>query len=497
MTRPHATDDGALAPTATAPDDAGLPPSRRAHGAAGDRLAALLERGRSRAAIEGPVLVSLTEPVGATTPIETYARGAALAGDRVYWEQPADGVALAGIGTAAELRGEGTQRFADVGRSWRALMSSALRERGDVAETWGAGPLLLGGFSFEPRPAGTPLWREYPAARLTVPRFLLASTTEGRWLTTSVLVGADDDPADSTDALLRERAHLLAAGRPRRAPGDVPLVVTELRDPADWKEGVAAAAAAVRAGALEKVVLARAVRVQADAPLDVPTALRRLRDRYPACYVFAVAHGDATFLGATPERLVRLDGHEVRATSLAGSIRRGASAEDDARLARTLLASAKDRVEHELVVRGLRETLAPLCEEIAAPAEPSLLSMPNVHHLATAVVARLRDGYTLLDLLARVHPTPAVAGLPRDTALSLIAELEEMDRGWYAAPVGWVAPDGSGEFAVALRSALVERNEATLFAGCGIVGDSDAEEEYAESWLKLRPMLAALGGAAA
>jgi isochorismate synthase len=446
------------------------------------------------------VLVSFSEPVAGTTPLDLLERGADVAADRSYWEQAGDGIALAGVGSAVELVGEGGARFAAVGGAWRALMSGALHDRlGEAApDAWGSGPLLLGGFSFDARPAATPPWREFPAARLAVPRFLLAGTPEGAWLTTSLLVGADDDPARETERLLRERAALLADGGARgarRPAAGAPPSLVELRDPADWKRAVATAAAAVREGALEKAVLARAVRLHADAPLDTIAALRRLRAGYPGSYVYAFAHGDAAFLGATPERLVRLDGREVRATSLAGSIRRGGTAEDDARLARTLLASAKDRVEHALVVRGLRETLAPLCDEVAAPAEPSLLSMPNVHHLATAVVARLRAGHDLLDLLAEVHPTPAVAGLPRDAALALIAALEELDRGWYAAPVGWVAPDGGGEFAVALRSALVTGAEARLFAGCGIVGDSDPDEEYAESWLKLRPMLAALGGA--
>jgi isochorismate synthase len=518
MTRPHATDDGARAPTATAPNGASAA-SRWHRDATADRLAALIGQGISQAGIAGPVLVTLTEPRPGTPPLELFERAAALAADRTYWEQPSDGLALAGVGTAVELTAaEGAGRFTAIGRSWSELMAHAIRERtGTPAfDAWGTGPLLLGGFSFDPEPRPSPTWRRFPAARLVVPRFLLASTPAGQWLTISVLVGADDDAASVTDAVIGERTLLFAEGPGPRAEGRAAgahsegraagahsegraagarPTITELRDPDEWKRAVAAAAAAVRAGSLEKAVLARAVRLRAEAPLDVHAALHRLRTRYPACYIFAFAHGEATFLGATPERLVRLDGREVRATSLAGSIRRGETAEDDARLARTLLASAKDRVEHELVVRGLRETLAPLCDEIGAPAEPSLLSMPNVHHLATAVVARLRDGHRLLDLLERVHPTPAVAGLPRDVALALIEELEEMDRGWYAAPVGWVAPDGSGEFAVALRAAVVAGGDATLFAGCGIVGDSDPDEEYAESWLKLRPMLAALGGA--
>lgn len=262
---------------------------------------------------------------------------------------------------------------------------------------------------------------------------------------------------------------------------------------AHWQASVAEAADAVRRGEFAKVVLARAERLEAEAPFDVAAALGRLRAAYPTCYVFAVARDDAVFLGATPERLVRLQGGEVRATCLAGSTPRGATREEDAALGAGLLASAKDRLEHAIVVEALRDALDGLCDEFEMPDEPTLLSVRNVHHLYTPIVARPRDGVTLLDLIERAHPTPAVGGAPRDVALRFIREREGLDRGWYAGPVGWVGVDGGGEFAVALRSALVRGAEATLFAGCGIVADSDPATEYAESMVKLRPMLGALG----
>jgi len=272
-----------------------------------------------------------------------------------------------------------------------------------------------------------------------------------------------------------------------------PLVGEGGRGVRGFLTAVSEAAAAVRRGELEKVVLAREVRVEAEEPFDVEAALRRLRDAYPSCYVFAVARGEQVFLGATPERLVRLEGRTVRVASLAGSIRRGTTPEEDRELAAALLASTKDRAEHAVVARAIRAALDGPCVEVEAPDAPVILSVRNVHHLYTPVNARLSDGATLLDLVARLHPTPAVGGMPRAAALRYIREHEGLDRGWYAAPVGWMDASGQGEFAVALRSALVEGAEATLFAGCGIMGDSDPEREYAESAVKLRPMLAALG----
>jgi isochorismate synthase len=201
------------------------------------------------------------------------------------------------------------------------------------------------------------------------------------------------------------------------------------------------------------------------------------------------------FLGASPERLVRLEGRAVSASSLAGSAPRGATPAEDDALAAELLASPKDRAEHAVVRRMLCAALAELCDDVRALQEPSLLTLANVHHLHTGVSARLREGHTLLQLVARLHPTPAVGGEPRDDALRWIRDHEQLDRGWYAAPVGWVG-DQAGEFAVALRSGLVRGNEAWLFAGCGVVADSEPQAELEESEVKLRSMQGAMERAA-
>jgi isochorismate synthase len=290
---------------------------------------------------------------------------------------------------------------------------------------------------------------------------------------------------------------------------------------ADWKAVVHSLTREMRRGHLEKLVLARECRVRTPSPrllisasprprvppspappvsrspsFDVPLALKRLRADYPSCFVFAVARGDHCFLGATPERLVRLRDGIVSTMCLAGSSARGATEEEDRRLGDALLASQKERAEHAVVVRALSEALADLCDEVAPISTPVLLKVRNIQHLLTTVVGRVADGRTILDLVERLHPTPAVGGYPRETALRLIRERERLDRGWYAGPIGWLDARGEGEFAVAIRSALLRGPEASLFAGCGIVADSNPDCEYEESCLKLRPMLSALTGAA-
>jgi menaquinone-specific isochorismate synthase len=266
-------------------------------------------------------------------------------------------------------------------------------------------------------------------------------------------------------------------------------------DPASWCAAVATAVQRIDAGDLAKVVLARDLLVSADVPLDPRRILRRLAARFPDCWTFAVDG----LLGATPELLLRRTGRELSARVLAGTAPRGAGA-DDARLAAALVGSAKDRAEHALAVDSLVRALDPYCTDLAAPAEPELLTLANVRHLASDVRGTqrrrgARGRADLLELIDAVHPTAAVCGTPTSDAAALIAELEGMDRGRYAGPVGWLDARGDGEFGLALRCAeLTGPNEARLFAGCGIVAGSDPSAELAETQAKFAAFQAALEG---
>jgi len=273
--------------------------------------------------------------------------------------------------------------------------------------------------------------------------------------------------------------------------------VAEEDDSKQWTRLVAEVVQEVRSGDVEKLVLAREVRAHAEAPLVWGDVLRRLTDRYSACTTFAFARGDTCFLGSTPERLIRHDWKTVRANYLAGSAARGVTEDEDRRLSRTLLNDRKEQHEHALVVDALRDALQPLCASLDVPDEPRLLSMPNVQHLHTPVEGVLRNDVHILNLVDRLHPTPAVGGVPKAAACALIQTHEPFDRGWYAGPVGWFDGRGDGEFVVAIRSALLQGPDALLYAGCGIVDGSDPDREYAESRLKLEPMLWALNGAEA
>ena len=266
------------------------------------------------------------------------------------------------------------------------------------------------------------------------------------------------------------------------------LKVTVLGTPAEETGG--GKIGLIKAGELDKVVLARDVVATADGPVDVRHLLVRLAAAYPSCWTFSVDG----LVGATPELLVRRTGDLVTSRVLAGTVRRRGDDQTDAGLARALLASDKDTEEHEYAVRSVARALAAHCTDLDVPSRPHVLELANVQHLATDVTGRLADSATVLALAASLHPTAAVCGTPTERAFALIAELEQMDRGRYAGPVGWFDRHGDGEFGIALRCARVEDDQVRAFAGCGIVAGSEPADEVAESNAKLIPMREALGG---
>jgi len=468
---------------------------------------ALLTDARARTRATGrPVLVSLVTEgpaIDVTGALELVAPttvfdGALgeLAGEaRMCWARPADGFALAGIGSVITIAANGPARFDTVNQAWKTLLEDALVV--DPSGTApGAGPVLMGGFAFDAEGGRADHWLNFGSAKLTVPRLHLAVVGDTSWITTTLLVGSDGQPDFDPAVLARLRtraldvAHDSRRGATNRQRGGA-VAFADAIPAAEWRALVTSAVSAIHEKQFEKVVLARAVRARANRGVDVGAVLRHLISAHPDCHVFGCWRGDAVFVGASPELLVGLAGRDVRASSLAGSVKRGATAAEDIELADGLLESAKDREEHDVVRRSLCAGLAELCDDVEAGDTPSLLTLPQVHHLHTAVRARLRPEHTLVDLVARLHPTPAVGGEPRDAALTFITAHERLDRGWYAAPIGWVGR-GHGEFAVALRSALLRGREAWLFAGCGIMAESTPDGEFDESLLKLRPMELAL-----
>ncbi|RDI70501.1 isochorismate synthase [Halopelagius longus] len=407
---------------------------------------------------------------------------------RTVWSAP-DEATVVGSGAAATVTADGPNRFERIREAAEALFSS-----GDVhAGTEAARPRLFGGFAFHADSVAGPPWEQFPGARFVLPRVQVTYADNGTWLTVTA-VGPDADPRTVERELDRHRERLRSLPDPG-PPADPPGVVGRRRTTAkgDWRSSVNAAVERIRAGDLEKVVLAQALDVDLGDDLSVPDVLWRLGEAYPDCYRFLVEPvGDdgpqASFFGATPERLVGLRGRTVETDALAGTTGRGETPAEDEWLANELLADEKNVHEHELVAETIRDQLAPFASSVNAGAR-RVKRLATVQHLWTPITAELATDEHVLSLVEALHPTPAVGGLPPDRALSTIRDTEPFDRGWYAAPVGWVDAAGYGSFAVALRSAVSREDSATLFAGVGVVEDSDPDREWDEVQLKYRPIL--------
>jgi isochorismate synthase len=264
--------------------------------------------------------------------------------------------------------------------------------------------------------------------------------------------------------------------------------------PEHYEEAVARAVERIRAGGFEKIVLAREVAVHAPAPHDAAAVFGVLRAGFASCYVFCAGEGEAAFVGASPELLVRREGLRASTVALAGSMRRSADPAVDAHLGEQLLQSAKDREEQAIVMRRIARALRPLSVWVAAPEAPALVRVANIQHLATPIRAQLTQPEPVVELAGRLHPTPAVGGEPHRAVMPVIPALEGLDRGWYAGPVGWTDGNEDGEFCVALRCALLRGSEARLFAGVGVVRDSEPAAELAETEVKLGALLPVLSG---
>ncbi len=389
-----------------------------------------------------------------------------LPAETVAWVRKGDG--LIGWGTAVRIEpGPGSGRFLRADAALRDLASET--EVDDPVGAPGTGLVGLGSFTFDAKAGGSVL---------IVPRGVVGRHAGTTWLTTIDPEGADPAPGPATVA---PRAPL--RDRPRFAGSSNP----DLR----WLEAVAEAAARIRAGELDKVVLARDHAIWSHEPFDPLDLARRLAQRFPRCHTF-VMDG---LVGATPELLLRRSGRHIASRVLAGTTGRSDDEVEDAALGAALLASDKDRLEHALAADSVLEVLAPRCTELHHDPEPRLLRLDNVQHLATTFSGELRDTErteTSLEVVAALHPTAAVGGTPRTEALALIQACEGMDRGRYAAPVGWTTPDGDGEWGIALRCAELSGARARLFAGGGIVGASLPEDELQETRLKLLAMQAVL-----
>ena len=467
-------------------------PIHPAENASPDALQAFLTQCRAAAVRDGRAkLVSISLAVDALDPLAVLESIFEPGEPHFYTERPGIESAIAGAEVAVAFEARGLGRFAEVQRFVDDTLAHTIAV-GDVNAPFG-GPHFFAGFAFHDEvEAGEP----FPAARVFVPRWQVARAGATTTAVANLLVTPEAELGALAERVWRAHAKFRGfqyrdVGAAEAAAPQSPRFTTA--EAGDYRLAVARAIARIAAGEFRKIVVARAQDLEADRPLHPLRMLNGLRQRFPDCYAFSFANGRGqSFIGASPERLVRASKGVLETEALAGSIRRGAGASEDAALAAALLASEKDLREHRDVLDDIVARLTPLGLALEYAAKPQLRRLANVQHLDTPVRAVLPEAVRLLDVLAALHPTPAVGGSPRAAAVARIRELEGFPRGLYAGALGWLNARGGGEFFVGIRSALVDGAKARVYAGAGIVAGSAPEKEFAETELKFKAMLDAV-----
>lgn len=415
--------------------------------------------------------------------------------ERFYWARQAGSLAFAGVGAAVGLTAWGDDRYSKIAADARELFAEACL---DGAADAPAGPRLFGGFAFRGDFTPDNTWSIYAPAYFVLPHYQLTRSGGQIWLTINAQIPDDESPR----RLIPELMAALRAKADQLRSVDAAALATrqvELRGidyPMSyklWRRMIEAATDRIRAGELNKVVLARAAELRFAERVQLLPVLHHLAAQYADCYRFLFEPRPRfAFYGASPELLASVQGAQFSTMALAGSIGRGADGAQDRRLGRALQQSRKDRHEHQIVVDKMRDRLSPLAESLEiAPTE--LLKLSNIQHLQTPLAGTLKRAEGVLPLVEALHPTPALGGDPRPKALRLIRQLEPIPRGWYGAPVGWIDSRLEGEFAVAIRSAVAHEARVWVYAGAGIVADSRPRPEWDETELKFQPMLDAHG----
>lgn len=411
-------------------------------------------------------------------------------GKRYFWQNREKTLTIVGLGQAIVLENNAyNHRYDEIERQWKELTQNIVTEDQEPQ------PILFGGFTFDPYNQNEGEWDYFPQSYFSVATFQLVIRNEKAYVSIH-LITEQPNSLEIFDALRQERDRLIHAAQVKELKNyvkPVPTAITE-RNKNHYLQSVEDVTNLIKNKEAEKVVIARSLELNFRDTLSSPQIIHQIMNEQPESYLFGIERDNLLFFGATPERLVKVENRNAYSACVAGSIRRGKTAEEDKFLGEFLLNDSKNLGEHRYVVEMIENTFAKNCKEYKVPKHPKLLKIRDIQHLFTPVEGKLLEGATILQLVKHLHPTPALGGVPTNEAMKMIRDYERMNRGLYAAPIGWIDAEGNGEFVVAIRSAALINNKAYLYAGGGIVADSDAKTEYEETLVKFRPMLRALGG---
>lgn len=410
-------------------------------------------------------------------------------GRRFYWQNREKTFTLVGLGHAHVIENNAhDERFDSVEAEWKELTQNIVQEERDLQ------PILFGGFTFDTKNNVAGEWTDFPQSTFAVATHQLVIRHDKAYVTINLITDGTD--TSTFERLRKERDTLIHAAQVKELKTYSKPVMTSYAEPHKeaYLQSIDQVTSLIKAREAEKVVIARSLALTFEEDITAPQILSHVVHEQPESYLFGLERGDLLFYGASPERLVKVDNGRAYSSCVAGSIKRGKTAEEDELLGQSLLNDTKNRGEHHYVVEMISETFEKNCTAVKVPTGPKLLKIRDIQHLYTPVEGVLNEQATILQLVKHLHPTPALGGVPREAAMDMIRRYEPMNRGLYAAPIGWLDAEGNGEFAVAIRSAALIKNEAYLYAGGGIVADSEAQSEYEETLVKFRPMLRALGG---
>jgi menaquinone-specific isochorismate synthase len=438
------------------------------------------------------ILVSFVHKVNNIAPLSFFSYGEKeYKGKRYFWKHAIEKEWIVGLGTVYTIqKEEDIDRFQEAKNEWKSILKNSYIFN-SFQRINGVGPVLLGGISFLPMKRQNNEWENFHDIHFYLPELMLTVTEDDSYLTENYLLDPNLQKPKLQD--VSQIINKIETINPQKNT-ELTVVSTNEKYPNDWIRNVNKAIDMLKKKELNKIVLAREVEIEFNDELSHECIIQRLMNDQQSSYIFAIESGEDCYLGASPERLIRKVDQTISSVCLAGSTPRGKTEDEDKLLGEDLLKDQKNLDEHQFVVDMIYDSLKKVTKEVTVPDRPVLIKMRDIQHLYTPVKGKIEKDTTIFDIIKQLHPTPALGGTPKEKALELIPQLEFFERGFYAAPLGWVDYKGDGEFIVAIRSGLIKAKKALLFAGCGIVENSNAEHEFEETVVKLRPMLRALGG---